>query len=412
MSADVASLISQLYRNHFGKMVAVLMYHTGIKDLAVSEDIVQEAFAIASKTWQKQVPDQPEAWLYKTIRNLAYNFLKKDKRQQGIEEDYISEETDQTSDRDLLQVLFACLQPAFPPKVQLVIVLRYVCGLRAKRIAALMACGEEGITKIIYRWRSQQDPANWAPTEKSMEPDTQKVRMALKILYVMFTEGYQLAADGNLADESLCEDALSLLQEMEKTGFSADGDVKALYALLLYNLARAGSRTDHGNELLTLAEQDRMVWNKEMIAVANHYLLLSQKESTQPGAYQLEAAIAFKHTSAATFAETDWKGIAAIYERLIAINPSPFIKMGHAAALYFGGNENAATAILTQLTSNPFFQTYHLLHCFWAKVYTDRGASQNALASYKKALICPINAFEKKFIEKKIRMLMTEINPS
>src|SRR5215217_8235668 len=198
VSEDVSSLLSQLYRNHFGKMVAVLMYHTGIRDLAVAEDIVQEAFAVASKSWQKKVPDQPEAWLYKTIRNLAYNFLKKDKRQQGIVEDYLAEEVQQTSDRDLLCVLFACLQPAFPPKVQLVIVLRYVCGLRVKRIAALMACGEEGITKIIYRWRAQHAATRWVLTEKSAEPDAQKVRMALKILYVMFTEGYQLAADGDL----------------------------------------------------------------------------------------------------------------------------------------------------------------------------------------------------------------------
>ncbi|SKB80535.1 RNA polymerase sigma-70 factor, ECF subfamily [Dyadobacter psychrophilus] len=388
------------------------MYHTGIKELAVSEDIVQEAFAIASKSWQTNVPDQPEAWLYKTIRNLAYNFLKKDKRHQAIEKDYMAEEVQQTDDKDLLRVLFACLQPAFPPKVQLVIVLRYVCGLRVKRIAALMASGEEGIAKIIYRWRAQHAVENGLLAEKSTEPDAQKVRMALKILYVMFTEGYQLAADGNLTDESLCEDALSLLQEIEKTGISANGDVKALYALLLYNLARAGSRTNQGNELLTLAEQDRTVWNKEMIAVASHYLLLSQKESAQPSAYQLEAIIAFKHTTAPTYAETDWKGIAALYERLVAINPSPFIKMGRAAALYFGGNEIAATAILTQLISNPFFQTYHLLHCFWAKIYAGRGDSTNALASYKKALICPINAFEKKFIEKEMQRLVAKPNPS
>ena len=388
------------------------MYHTGIRDLSVAEDIVQEAFAVASKSWQKKVPHQPEAWLYKTIRNLAYNFLKKDKRQQCIVEDYLAEEVQQTSDRDLLRVLFACLQPAFPPKVQLVIVLRYVCGLRVKRIAALMACGEEGITKIIYRWRAQHAATNWVLTEKSAEPDAQKVRMALKILYVMFTEGYQLAADGNLADESLCEDALSLLQEIEKTGMNANGDVKALYALLLYNLARAASRTDHADEMLTLAEQDRTLWNKEMIAVANHYLLLSQKESTQPSAYQLEAVIAFKHTSAPTYVETDWNGIGALYERLIAIDASPFTKMGHAAALYFGGNETPATAILTKLISNPFFQTYHLLHCFWAKIYTGRGDSRNALTSYEKALICPINAFEKKFIEKEMQRLLAETNPS
>ncbi|MCF0065226.1 sigma-70 family RNA polymerase sigma factor [Dyadobacter chenwenxiniae] len=405
MSEDISALLSQLYRSHFGKMVAVLMYHTGIKELAVSEDIVQEAFAIASKNWQKSVPDQPEAWLYKTIRNIAYNTLKKDSRKQVIEEDYIAQEVRQTSDQDILRVLFACLQPALPPKVQLVIVLRYVCGLRVKRIAALMACGEEGISKIIYRWRAQHTAENLLLDQNSAQPGEQKVRMALKVLYVMFTEGYQLGEDGNLADESLCEDALSLLQEIDKMGIEANGEVKVLHALLLYNLARARSRTNHLDELITWEEQDRTAWNKEMIAVANHYLLLSQRTSSRVSAFQLEAAIAFKHTSAKTYGETDWQGIAALYQRLAVASPSPFTKMGQAAALYFGGDEAAATAILNQLIANPFFQTYHLLHCFRARIYTDKGDTGNALASYKKALICPINAFERRFIAKKMHEL-------
>jgi RNA polymerase sigma-70 factor (ECF subfamily) len=193
---DLSSVLSQLYRNHFGKMVAVLMYHTGIEEIAVAEDIVQEAFAIAAEKWQENIPDQPEAWLYKTIRNLAYNSLKKKKRKQVLEDNHIAFDPQHTADQDLLRVMFACLKPAFAPKVQLIIVLRYVCGFRVKRIAALLASNEESISKILYRWRAQNTSKDFALTEMSRKPDEQKVRMALKILYVMFTEGYQLSEDG------------------------------------------------------------------------------------------------------------------------------------------------------------------------------------------------------------------------
>jgi RNA polymerase sigma-70 factor (ECF subfamily) len=192
---------------------------------------------------------------------------------------------------------------------------------------------------------------------------------------------------------------------MIKMGLVAHGDVKALYALMLYNLARSESRTNQFDEIIVLAKQDRTSWNREMIAVANHYLLNSQKESTTGTTYQLEAAIAYKHTQAATFQETDWDGIASLYERLVLVNPSPFTKLGQAAALYFGGNDADAIKTLNQLNANPFFQNYHLIHCFWAKIHSDKNDTANALKCYKKALTCSINAFEKRFIEGKIRKL-------
>ncbi|KAA0989132.1 sigma-70 family RNA polymerase sigma factor [Dyadobacter aurulentus] len=406
MTADIANLLSELHRSLFGKMVAVLMYHTGIEELSVSEDIVQEAFAIAVDKWRDAVPEQPDAWLFATIRNLAYNHLKKEKRKQYPAVDQIAADQLLTSDRDLLRVLFSCLQPAYPPRVQLVVVLKYVCGLKTKHIAALLASGEDTISKTLYRWRVEQSRSDFMVAESVGNPDEQKIRMALKVLYVMFTAGYQLSEKGTLTDEQLCEDTLSLLQEMMKMNIVANGEVKALYALLLYNLARAESRTDQLDELTALAGQDRRRWNREMIVVANHYLLLSQKESSVASAWQLEAAIAYKHMHAGRFQETDWQGIASLYEKLVAFNSSPFTKIGQAAALYFGGNEAAAIEILSLLHANRFFRNYHLLHCFWAKMHADRNDTEHALASYKKALSCPVNAFERRFIEKEIGILM------
>ncbi|MCE7059476.1 RNA polymerase sigma factor [Dyadobacter sp. CY343] len=405
MTKNISDLISELHRHHFGKMVAVLMYHTGIEEIALSEDIVQEAFAIASDKWRENVPDQPEAWLYATIRNIAYKHLKKQKPARLETDDYVIVDARFTDDQDLLRVLFGCLQPAFPPKVQLVVVLKYVCGLKTKQIAALLASGEDTIQKIIYRWRAEQSRDNFSAVDMPENISAQKVRMALKVLYVMFTAGYQLSDSGQLSDERLCEDALSLLQEMMKMGIAGNGEVKALYALLLYNLARAESRTNQPDELTTLATQDRSRWDQEMIALANHYLLLSQKESAFASAWQLEAAIAYKHTQARTFDETDWPGIAKLYGKLVLLNSSPFTKLGQAAALYFGGNEAGAIEILKQLNANRFFQNYHLIHCFWAKIYADKNEISNALASYKKALSCPVNAFERKFVEREIGRL-------
>lgn len=398
-------LLAKLYRSHFGKMVGDIVYHTGIKDIALAEDIVQEAFVVASEKWSENLPDYPEAWLYKTIRNMAYTLLKKEDKKRLFEEEYQATE-DIDKELQLLKVLYVCVQSTLSPKIQLVIALRYISGLQVKRIAALLGTEEDSVSKILYRWRTQCQNQQWDFTQEINFNSRREVSMVLNIVYVMFTEGFRVSSKESLNDQALCEDALSILQTLIKMKVIANGEVKALYALLLYHLARTCSRLNYINELIELEQQDRSCWNKEMIAVANNYLWQSKKEAKQESSYQIEAAIAYLHTSATAFETINWFQIAQLYTKLQALNHSPFVKLNHAAALYFGGKQSDAIQMLNELNANQFFNKHHLLHCFWAKVYSDQADLIKALACYKEALTKPINSLEEQFIKRKISALI------
>ena len=402
MDNGTTIVLTKLYRSHFGKLLSNLIYHTGIKDIAVCEDIVQEAFAIAAEKWRQEMPVHPEAWLYKTIRNMAYNTLKKADQKRLFEETYQINDQGIDNEQQLLKVLFVCVRSAFSPKVQLVVALRYINGLQVKRIAALLGTDEDTISKILYRWRAQSKNHQWDFDQEVDFNNAPQLKMVLKIVYVMFTEGFRLSAKGSLTDQSLCEDALGILQTLIQMKVRAAGEVKALYALMLYHLARACSRLNEIDELVELAQQDRSCWNKEMIAVANVYLLESKRETEKETAYQVEAAIAYLHTTAQTFDAINWLQIAELYAKLQQLNPSPVTLLNHAAALYLGKRHEDAIRLLDQLSTNKFFKNHHLLHCFWAKVYKDQHEPAKALNSYQQALHCPVSTLEEQFIQKKI----------
>lgn len=402
---DYSLLLAKLYRSHFGKMVGDIIYHTGIKDMAIAEDIVQEAFVVASEKWGANLPDHPEAWLYKTIRNMAYTALKKEDKKRLFEEEYEAT-ADIDKELQLLRVLYVCVQSTLSPKIQLVIALRYINGLQVKRIAALLGTDEDGISKILYRWRAQCKNQQWDFKQEVNFNNKRQVSMVLNIVYVMFTEGFRVSSKGGLIDQAICEDALSLLQTLIKMKVIANGEVKALYALLLYHLARSCSRLNEINELIALEQQDRSCWNKEMIAVANGYLWQSKKETKSNNSYQIEAAIAYLHTSAPAFETINWLQIIQLYAQLQLLSSSPFVKLNYAAALYFGGKQQEAIQMLDELNAHHFFRKHHLLHCFWARVHSDQGHFVKALDCYKAALIRPISRLEEQFIKRKISMII------
>lgn len=405
MKTGIDVLIAKTYHDHFGKMIGYLMHHTSIRDLGTAEDLVHDAFAAASAKWPIQLPDLPVAWLYQTLRNIAYNHIRNNKSHLIESLPDITAETESGDETYLLKLLLHCIHPSIAPKIQLIIALRYVNGLQVKRIASLLATNEDGISKILYRWREQHKNFNWNPSDEMFLKNNTKVEMLLKTLYMMFTAGYELSDKGELTNKSLCEDAISLLQQLIERNVSFNGQVKALYALMLYHIARSATRVSALNELVTLQEQDRTSWDSQMILVADRYLYQSKKESTTASVYQLEAVIAYLHTAAIDFKHTDWKQITGIYSKLVVLNPSPFTKLNQATALYFTKEISSAQHILDGLITNRFFHQYHLLHCLQARIHQDQGDSKKAIISYQTALKCRLTVLEAKFITKQLALL-------
>jgi RNA polymerase sigma factor (sigma-70 family) len=401
---DVHKVIDQLYKQHFAKMVIALAKYTGLHDLSTAEDIVQDAFVEATRQWPAVYPDHPKAWLYRVCRNLAYRRLREGKLKRTASV-YESEKTiqyqvdhlfnDEDSD-DQLRMMYASVHPDFAPKSQVIFALRYVASFRIEQIAMLLGMHTEAVTKSLLRMREAIAQKNIRFPSSSLQRTSNRTPVVLKVLYLMFSEGYSSSQGKSLLNLELCEDALSLTQSIVRSTSLKCPEAEGLLALILFSLSRFESRFNKHNELVDLENQDRSRWNKELIRVAEYHL--GRARNASYGTWHLEAAVAFLHSTAPSFAETDWKGIASIYTRILATNDSPFTRLNRAIAIFYSGDIDQAFTIMEQLGHSAIMHRYHLYHVAMGKFHLGRENHPEANKHFELATTLTRHAVEKEFI--------------
>lgn len=395
--------INTIYKKNFSRMVIALAKYTGLRDLASAEDIVQEAFAEAARKWDTVLPDNPEAWLYRVCRNLALNTLRNNKyfETRQVDENAFSYQIDRMFESgdgdDQLRMLIACTHPNFSPKNQVIFALRYVAGFRIEQIANILGSPSDTITKTLLRMREMivRENINFESEVAKATPAQKEV--LLKIVYLMFSEGSKTSGGRSILNLELCEDALSLGLTMVDSPALSSPEGHALIALMLFNLSRFEARFDDNGDLVELENQDRSRWNQEMIKVAVHHLTNAGNGTSS---YHLEAAIAWLHVTAPSFATTEWTKIAAIYEKLIAINDSPFVRMNQSIALFYSGDVLKALHQLKKLGESAFMQRHYLFHLALGKIYDKSGDRARANIHYQKAFELSPHEAERRYIRK------------
>jgi RNA polymerase sigma factor (sigma-70 family) len=397
----------KVYKQHFGKLVASLLYTFRSIDPASAEDIVQDAFSSALVSWsQKGIPDNPAGWIYTVCRNKTLNKLKKDKWVTAIsgQADRASVETsfkDSKLDDYQLKLLFACAHPDLSPKTQVAITLKYVINLKVDAIAQLLGMTIDGVDKLLLRARQKIKDEKIILEEPQPDALTQRLSIVHKIIYLSFNEGYKSSGGKEMIREELCEEALLLNKSLIDSRLG-NKDTLALHALMLFNSARFASRFTVSGELADLENQDRSLWNRDLINLARHFLMLSESEIIST--YHLEAAIAHIHCGSETFASTDWKTIAALYNRLLQSNPNPFVELNYAIALYYAGNKDAAFSILNELRLHSFLRQYVFLNLALGKFHQMDGnislARQFLLIAYDQTRFDKERDFIRKMIDK------------
>ena len=399
---DILLEADQLYKAHFGKMVSSLLRFSHAIDLNTAEDIVQDCFSAALVSWRKDgLPANPAAWLYRVCKNKSLNRIKENKRFNNLFIDEVVHPGDPELskyplDDQQLILLFACAHPDLSPKVQVVITLKYVVNLKVEAIAKILGMTIDGIDKLLIRVRKKIKDEKilfFEPPVKELESRTHIVH---KILYLIFNEGYKSSWGKELVREELCEEALIMTRALLNSPVG-NKETSALYALMLFNAARFKSRFGTYGELMDLEEQDRTLWNKELIQLAFVHLELSGGELIS--AYHYEAFIAGIHCSADHYASTDWKTITTLYNRLLKINPNPFVELNYAIALYYAGNKNEALCILLKLETEPFFSQYYLLHASLGRIYFAEGNFALAGKYFADTLKLTSSPSEKVFIQ-------------
>jgi len=362
----------QIYKSHFGKMVSSLLRFSDAIDLNAAEDLVQDSFSTALISWRKDgLPGNPTAWLFRVCKNKALNKIKESKRFSNL---FIEEAIHPTDvalskfplDDQQLILLFACAHPDLSPKVQVVITLKYVVNLKVEAIAKILGMTVDGIDKLLVRVRQKIKDENILFFEPVVEELKSRIHIVHKILYLIFNEGYKSSWGKELIREELCEEGLMMTRALLNSSVGNKA-TSALYALMLFNAARFKARFGTHGELMDLEEQDRTLWNRELIQLAFFHLERSRGDTISE--YHYEASIAGMHCSAENFAATDWKTITILYNCLLKINPNPFVELNYAIALYYAGQKNEALLILHKLESEPFFNQYYLLHASLGRIY-------------------------------------------
>jgi RNA polymerase sigma factor (sigma-70 family) len=277
----VQHVVDQLYRNHFGKLVATLLYVSRDIDLNTAEDIVHDSFSEALTHWRKNgIPINTNGWLYTVCRNKALNKIKRDKRLQ-FTDNHPSTDTveikfsESIIEDHQLKLLFACANPALAPKVQVVITLKYVVNLKVEAIANVLGMTIDGVDKLLVRARQKIKDEKILLEEPNVDSLKPRVRIVHKVIYLIFNEGYKASSGKEIIRQELCEEALMMNKALLNTEI-ATKDTAALHALMLFNCARFDSRFDAQGNIIELEKQDRSLWNKDLIIVAQDFLRRSE----------------------------------------------------------------------------------------------------------------------------------------
>jgi RNA polymerase sigma factor (sigma-70 family) len=401
----VEQVVDQIYRQHFGKMVATLLYCSRNIDPATAEDIVQDSLAEALVNWKKNgIPLNTNGWIYTVCRNKALNKIKRDQRLQFTDTDHSSEISEIKFSESLiedhqLKLLFACANPALAPKVQVVITLKYVVNLKVEAIANVLGMTIDGVDKMLVRARQKIKDERILLEEPNVDAFRPRVPVVHKVIYLIFNEGYKSSSGKDIIRKELCEEALI----MNKALLDSDVGTKetaALHALMLFNCARFDSRFDVNGQLVELERQDRSLWNKDLILLAHNFMKRSEAEAIS--SYHIEASIAYLHCVATDFRSTNWQLIAKLYRRLLNNQPNPFVELNYAIALFYAGEKTLAFEMLNDLQQHPYINQYFLLNSALGKFYYIERDYELSKSFFQKALKQVQFDAEKKLIERHI----------
>ncbi|MDQ6713134.1 MAG: RNA polymerase sigma factor [Candidatus Dormibacteraeota bacterium] len=395
-AAPAASTLADVFREEAGRVTAALIRRFGDFDLA--EECTQDALVAALETWSRDgVPDRPGAWLVTVASRRALNRIERDKLYDRKLAELASEfRPDEEDDR--LRLILTCCHPALSREAQVGLTLRAVCGFTTAEIARAFVVSEATVAQRLVRAKRKIALAVIPYRVPSGSELDERLSEVLAVLYLFFNEGH-LSTHGPAAfQRDLAEDATWLAALLSRL-LPDEPEVLGLLALMKLHLARGESRFTASGELVLLADQDRSRWDATLIADA---IALIERAARlgRPGPYQLEAAIAACHAEAPSYETTGWVQIVVLYDMLLALAPSPIVRLNRAIALW--KVEGPATALRELEEIAPLLDAYHLFHAARAELLSDLGRREQARAAQLCALELTDNHAERSLLQQRL----------
>jgi RNA polymerase sigma-70 factor (ECF subfamily) len=403
------------FRRESGRIVAALTRIFGVHNLALAEDVVQDAFCRAIEVWKTRgVPDNPAAWLMTTAKNRALDIVRRERTARTfapemgrlLESEWttapsIDEAFSAHVIRDeQLRMMFSCCHPRLPEETQVALILNILCGFGANEIASAFLRGRAAIEKRISRGKAvlAGSPRLFDLQDAEFAPRLNAVRQAL---YLLFNEGYHAASGKHAVQVELCAEAMRLTALLREHPPAATPVTDALAALLWLHAARLPARVDAEGNLNALFDQDRSSWDHQLLAEG---LALFEHSATgdELTVYHIEAAIAAVHASARSAEDTDWIAIVALYDRLMNLAPSPVVALNRAIAISQRDGAERGLQELHAIQDRDRLAHYPFYNAAIAELELRRGDHERAQVHFRAALDRSRNDAERRFLEKRL----------
>ena len=422
-ATDVEAAVADAHRREWASVLAATVRVT--RDLGLAEECVQDAYAAALRAWPAAgVPGNPAAWLTTTARRRAIDAIRHDAALRArlpllvVPEGDSDEPTagqataaepaeaaaarlSEAVPDERLRLIFICCHPALAQEAQVALTLRLVCGMSVPDIARAFLVSEPTMAARITRAKKKISVAR-IPYRIPRAADLADRRAAvLAVIHLLFTAGHTAPSGASLVRADLVDQAMRLTRMLREL-MPDSADVRGLHALLLVTDARRATRTDADGRLLRLSEQDRSQWDTAALAEA-HEEIVGCLRAGPPGRYVLQAAIASLYAEAPSYDQTDWPQLVELYDRLLAVWPSPVVALNRAVPLAMADGPQAALAEVERLNADGRLSGYQYLHAIRADLLARLGRADEAAGAYRQALALTTNEAERAFLLTQIK---------
>ncbi|HZV04538.1 MAG TPA: sigma-70 family RNA polymerase sigma factor [Gemmataceae bacterium] len=408
----VAPLVEHFFRHEAGRLVSVLTRIFGFRNFDLVEDMVQATLVDALNAWRVRVPDNPSGWVHRVAKNKILDALRRDKigqrvltewaadrptHDEGLDQLFLDSEIEDSQ----LRMIFACCHPHLARENQLALTLKALCGFSNAEIARALLVGEETIKKRLQRATHDLIEHQVALDPPAADELAARLDSVHQVLYLLFNEGYSSTNGESAIRADLCEEAARLCHLLCSHPRCSKPSTHALMALMLFHAARLDARLDDHGSVLLMEEQDRGQWDHRLIRRAQEFLAQSA-EGTVLSSFHLEAAIAYHHCTANSYADTDWSAILHLYDALLTIQRSPVYLLNRAIVVAQIEGPHAGIRALEEAGRNAALRHYHWFDATLGELYRRAGDLERARGHLLSAREKAHSPFDRELIDRRL----------